>query len=88
MRKLVTGLLLLLSVPLAAESTIPKPDARVLNGGGPALRYTIHEPATAATNRPMVVLIQPDINPRHGWKMRERKRYSPPELGSAAPNSL
>jgi len=60
MRKLVTGLLLLLSVPLAAESTIPKPDARVLDAGGPALRYTIHEPATAATNRPMVVLI-------HGW---------------------
>ena len=60
MRKLVTWLSLLLSVPLAAESPMPKPNARTLDTGGPALRYTIHESATAATNRPIVVLI-------HGW---------------------
>ena len=60
MRKLVTWFSLLLSVPLAAESTMPKPDARTLDTGGPALRYTVHEPATASMNRPIVVLI-------HGW---------------------
>ena len=60
MRPLITPLLVLLSLPLAADTTMPKPEIRVLETGGTALRYAIHEPPTAATNRPLVVLI-------HGW---------------------
>ena len=60
MRQLITPVLLMLSLPLAAETVMPKPDIRTLDSGGPALRYAIHEPAAAATTRPLVVLI-------HGW---------------------
>jgi pimeloyl-ACP methyl ester carboxylesterase len=60
MRQLITPLLVLLSLPLVADTPMPKPDIRTLDTGGPALRYVTHEPPTAATNRPLVVLI-------HGW---------------------
>jgi len=60
MRALVITLCFLLQGALAADTTMPQPDTRTLDTGGPALRYTVHVSTTTATDRPVVVLI-------HGW---------------------
>jgi pimeloyl-ACP methyl ester carboxylesterase len=60
MRALVITLCFLLQGALAADTTMPQPDTRTLDTGGPALRYTVHGSTTTATDRPVVVLI-------HGW---------------------
>lgn len=59
MRPLITFALWLLSLPLVADNPMPNPKNYTLDTASPALRYTIHDSASAS-NRPLVVLI-------HGW---------------------